>query len=141
MVRAETWLHLTFGGSPRRRVSRTTTLRPRAARSIASVNPTGPAPTIATSASNIRTALMRSVVLAPARSIELGAGAPDDVGPLGRLAGDEAPELGRARRTELDARCARAGDHVGIDEDTTQFALQPGDDRRRRRRGRDDAEP
>src|SRR5262245_17653886 len=46
--RAETWLHLTFGGSPARRVSVTVTSTPREASSIASVSPTGPAPTINT---------------------------------------------------------------------------------------------
>src|SRR5262245_3010544 len=44
--RAETWLHLTFGGSPARRVSVTVTSTPCEASSIASVSPTGPAPTI-----------------------------------------------------------------------------------------------
>src|ERR1700676_3736554 len=55
MERAATWLHLTFGGSPRRRSSSTVTSMPRRARSIASVNPTGPPPTIRTSVSMLRT--------------------------------------------------------------------------------------
>src|SRR4051794_39805603 len=46
--RAETWLHLTFGGSPALRISANTTSMPREARSIAAVNPTGPAPTTRT---------------------------------------------------------------------------------------------
>src|SRR5450631_3982283 len=48
MVRALTWLHLTLGGSPGARVSSTTTWMPRQARSIATVNPTGPPPAINT---------------------------------------------------------------------------------------------
>src|SRR5262245_19715404 len=49
--RADTWLHLTFGGSPARRVSAMVTSMPREARSMASVRPTGPAPTIKTGVS------------------------------------------------------------------------------------------
>jgi len=41
-------LHLTFGGSPALRISATTTSMPREAKSIAAVNPTGPAPTTRT---------------------------------------------------------------------------------------------
>src|SRR5215813_13662501 len=52
--RAVPWLHLTFGGSPARRVSVTVTSTPREASSIASVSPTGPAPTINTLVSNER---------------------------------------------------------------------------------------
>src|SRR5471032_1792048 len=51
MVRAATWLHLGSGGAARGRVSTTVTSMPRHARSIASVSPTGPAPTISTSLS------------------------------------------------------------------------------------------
>src|SRR5260370_4525541 len=48
MVRAATWLHFGSGGAARARVSTTVTSMPRHARSIASVSPTGPAPTIRT---------------------------------------------------------------------------------------------
>src|SRR5438552_8017259 len=48
MVRAATWLHFGSGGAARARVSTTVTSTPRHARSIASVSPTGPAPTIRT---------------------------------------------------------------------------------------------
>src|SRR6187401_2751070 len=117
-----------------------TTLRPRAARSIASVRPTGPAPTIATSPSRAFAAGVR-VCSARTTSIELGPRALDHVGPLDRLAGDEAAELGGCRRAQLGAGSARAGDGLGVDEDGTHLALQPRDDRGRRRRRRDDAEP
>src|ERR1700749_56705 len=53
MVRAATWLHFGSGGAARARVSTTVTSMPRHARSIASVSPTGPAPTISTSLSVI----------------------------------------------------------------------------------------
>ena len=46
--RADTWLHLTLGGSPARLISVTITSMPREARSMASVKPTGPPPTIST---------------------------------------------------------------------------------------------
>src|SRR5450756_3062003 len=49
MVRAATWLHFGSGGAARARVSTTVTPIPRHARSIASLSPTGPAPTIRTS--------------------------------------------------------------------------------------------
>ena len=51
MVRAATWLHFGSGGAAGARVSTTVTSMPRHARSIASVSPTGPAPTIRTSGS------------------------------------------------------------------------------------------
>src|SRR3984893_10567858 len=53
MVRAATWLHFGSGGAARPRVSIMQTSIPRYARSIASVSPTGPAPTISTSGSVI----------------------------------------------------------------------------------------
>src|SRR5258707_1910793 len=53
MVRAATWLHFGSGGAAGARVSTTVTSIPRHARSIASVSPTGPAPTIRTSDSDI----------------------------------------------------------------------------------------
>src|SRR5262249_8304881 len=51
--RADTWLHFTLGGSPRLRVSATSTSTPRRARSMASVRPTGPAPTMSTWAESV----------------------------------------------------------------------------------------
>src|SRR5437868_7829239 len=48
MVRAATWLHFGSGGWPALRASTTETSTPRQARSMASVRPTGPAPTIRT---------------------------------------------------------------------------------------------
>src|SRR3954453_20473761 len=48
MVRAATWLHFGSGDAAGARVSTTLTSMPRHARSIASVSPTGPAPTIST---------------------------------------------------------------------------------------------
>src|SRR5918996_247431 len=51
--RAATWLHLTLGGSPAWRSSRTVARTPRPARSSARVRPTGPPPTTATSVSMI----------------------------------------------------------------------------------------
>src|SRR3954453_20355287 len=136
IVRAATWLHLTFGGSPRARVSSMTTLRPRAARSIASVRPTGPAPRMRTSASTVLMVCVGCV--ARATSIELRTRALDDVGPLHGLARDEAAELGRRRRAQLGAGGARAGDDLGIGEDGAHLVQQTGDDRLRGRRGRDD---
>ena len=48
MERAPIWPHFTFGGSSGGRRSATTTSIPRQARSMASVSPTGPPPTIST---------------------------------------------------------------------------------------------
>src|SRR6478752_9085170 len=118
-----------------------TTLSPRAARSIASVRPTGPAPMIATSASTASVLMVGSRCAALAASVELGPGTLDHVGPFDRLARDEAAELGRRRRTELDPGGARAGDHLGIGEHCAHLGLKLRDDGGRRRRWRDDAEP
>ena len=49
MVREATWLHFTLGGSLYARSSAMVTRTPRPARSMASVRPTGPAPTMSTS--------------------------------------------------------------------------------------------
>src|SRR5665213_3067088 len=86
MVRAATWLHFGSGGAARARVSTIVTSMPRQARSIASVNPTGPAPTISTSNSVIsgRASQRESRECLPGAwlaSFRLGAGIFDDRGP------------------------------------------------------------
>src|SRR5262249_52755603 len=76
MDRAEIWLHLTSGGAFAARRSATITSTPSHARSIASVRPTGPAPTISTCVSGMR----RS------RSIDsCNLGVVDDLGPARNL--------------------------------------------------------
>src|ERR1700761_1619778 len=85
MVRAATWLHFGSGGAARARVSATVTLMPRQARSIASVRPTGPAPTISTSHSLNSDIASRTSRKDPGRrrlwSFQLGARSLDDGGP------------------------------------------------------------
>jgi len=51
MLRALTWLHLTLGGSAKRRGSASITRTPRALKSMAVVKPTGPAPAMKMSVS------------------------------------------------------------------------------------------
>ena len=134
IVRAATWLHLTFGGSAQRRVSsdrRRCTPRARQVHRQRQADRPGADDRDV----GIERARARLTALARVPSVELGARALDDVGPLHRLAGDEAAELGRGRRARLDAGGARAGDRPrGRRAPRAISALQPRDDRRRRRR-------
>src|ERR1700730_18810296 len=97
MVRAATWLHFGSGGAARPRVSIMQTSIPRHARSIASVSPTGPAPTISTSGSVIsgidRAWCGRLYLWTWFSSFRLGARIFDDVGPAIDLGPDEGRKL------------------------------------------------
>src|ERR1700744_3673408 len=89
MVRAETWLHFGSGAAAGARASATVTSTPRQARSIASVRPTGPAPTISTLQSVTSGIASRASINAAwtelhgrrVRSFQLGARSLDDGGP------------------------------------------------------------
>src|SRR5450755_2488499 len=117
MVRAATWLHFGSGAAARPRVSTTVTSIPRHARSIASVSPTGPAPTISTSGSVIagidRAWCGRLYLRTWFSSFRLGAGIFDDGGPAIDLGLDEGGKTVRRRtrqrlqrnRGEFFARC------------------------------------
>src|SRR6202171_627897 len=101
MVRAATWLHFGSGGAARPRVSIMQTSIPRHARSIASVSPTGPAPTISTSGSVIsgidRAWCGRLYVRTWFSSFRLGARIFDDGGPPIDLGLDEGRKTVRRR--------------------------------------------
>src|SRR5690348_13578533 len=130
--RAATWLHLTFGASSRARVSTTATSTPRPARSIASVRPTGPAPTTTTSASLV---LMQGV------SVQLDSGRLHELAPLLRLGADVGFERLAALGHGLDAELADARLHRIVVERRVDGGMQGCDDLRGCRRRRDDAEP
>src|SRR6478609_6259310 len=102
MVRAATWLHFGSGGAAGLRVSTTVTSMPRHARSIASVSPTGPAPTIST----LVPVMSRAFPENPASTSQvafsclfgLGAGVLDDHGPALDFAFDVSRKTVRCRR-------------------------------------------
>src|SRR6266566_5602346 len=123
MERAEIELHLTLGGSPARRTSATVTSTPRQAKSMASVRPTGPAPTISTSASSMGfIALLAASTLSTApddpghraiwtrqtdaASLGLDARLADHPSPFLGFFGNERPELG-GRKAKLRAAQVR----------------------------------
>src|SRR3954447_13513281 len=81
MVRAATWLHFGSGGAAGARVSTTVTSMPRHARSIASVSPTGPAPTIRTLVSFMSARRAKRPLTEDFLLFEFGAGVFHDVGP------------------------------------------------------------
>src|ERR1700730_6096790 len=98
MVRAATWLHFGSGGAARARVSTTVTSIPRQARSIASVSPTGPAPTISTSGSIMSDIAWRGELDGKhRRSFELRAGILDDASPAIHLGLNESRKTIRRR--------------------------------------------
>ena len=65
----------------------------------------------------------------------------DELGPLRLLVGDEAAELGGAQVAGLGALGDQVLAHVGHREHLLDVVVQPGDDRRRRRLRREQAEP
>src|SRR5450755_4530001 len=139
MVRAATWLHFGSGAAARPRVSTTVT-------SIASVSPTGLAPTISTSGSVIagidRAWCGRLYLRTWFSSFRLGARIFDDGGPAIDLGLDEGRKTVRRRtrqrlqrnRGEFFARCR-------IGHQLSDLRGQWVDDRPRHAGGRDDALP
>src|SRR5262245_25620273 len=120
MVRAATWLHFGSGGSCGLRVSTTVTSTPRQARSMASVRPTGPAPTIKTLQSR-----MSSLFCCPVANHNSD---PDDIAKgtevrffgrnlrrASRAVGPSTAAVGRRHGEETSLQRRQPGYHAGAD--------------------------
>src|SRR5262245_17811044 len=136
MVRAATWLHFGSGGSCGLRVSTTITSTPRQARSMASVSPTGPAPTINTWVSSLAVISCSAMSLAPrGRRIRrtpsfdlLDVRLAYDSGPFGTFRLDPRAEFFWRVGDRLEADCGKTCLDVRQRKNANHFAMPKPDD-------------